>query len=57
MQSHLRLHFETEEASDEAVLAAYPATIRCAWLLAVFCSVHGSQKLAGLPDIPQVLPP
>lgn len=33
MQSHLRLHFETEEASDEAVLQAYPATIRCAWII------------------------
>ena len=30
MQSHLKLHFETEEASDEMVLQAYPATIRCA---------------------------
>ena len=29
MQSHLKLHFETEEASDEMVLQAYPATIRC----------------------------
>ena len=29
MQGHLRLHFETEQASDEKVLAAYPATIRC----------------------------
>lgn len=30
MQAHLRLHFETEEASDENVLQAYPTTIRCA---------------------------
>lgn len=38
MQAHLRLHFETEEASDEVVLQAYPATIRC--LLSI-CDCEG----------------
>lgn len=28
MQDHLRVHFETEEASDEAVLSVFPGTIR-----------------------------
>eukprot|EP00884_Botryococcus_braunii_P021334 jgi/Botrbrau1/7885/Bobra.9_2s0059.2 len=28
MQAHLRLHFANEEAADEAVLSAYPSTIR-----------------------------
>ena len=28
MQDHLRLHFSSQEASDEEVLAIYPAAIR-----------------------------
>lgn len=28
MQEHLRLHFESEELSDESVLSIYPSTIR-----------------------------
>ena len=28
MQEHLRLHFDTQEASDEQILSTFPSTIR-----------------------------
>ena len=53
MQSHLKLHFETEEASDEMVLQAYPATIRCVcW----FTLSSWQTELGALPSALPLMP-